>query len=165
MKSLFIALVALLAGFLACRWYERSYFADVAYARRLISQFGVDHDHRWGDHIGPLVYWQCHINTFSHETSSSTIRSLYEEACDAVVVAYGSKAVAYSWEDQLEYPRRALIVRHNESGPVDSYTVVQASQNNDSDGFTFAHLRGDWPETGAKVEPSWHLPEGFLHSN
>ncbi len=162
MKSALLAIFALVLGFLACRWYERSYFSNVAYAHRLISQFGVDHQHSFGDHIGPLVYWMCHISTFCQETPSSTIKELYDDACRRVEVAYGNEAIPYSWDDSLGYPRRALVVRHHESGPVDSHIVVEASHNNDNDGFTFAHFRGDWPITGAKVEPSWQLPDGFL---
>ena len=162
MKYLYLAIIGCILGVMGLHLYEGSHFADVAHARRMIAQ--LDN----AGHVGPMRYWQFSIDTYTQAIPSSTIRALYQAASRKLISQYGN-AVAYSWEDEITYSRRGVVVRiKNIAGQVESHIVVEASNNNDNDCFSFMYLPGDWDTRymrKLKEESSWDLPSNFLRKD
>lgn len=163
MRKLFLtlALVVGTVGLLAIWAFVPS---DVSSARQLISSLKRGDGDGVPDwpHLGPVASWRIHIDTYTHDVSSSTIADLYSRACRKLVVLYKDEVKTYSWNDNEGYPRIATIVQFDIAGKPSDVLIVEGDQNNDNDSFTFEYRDGAFDTSKKKLLPSWELPPDHL---
>lgn len=119
--------------------------------------------------LGVLTYWNSRINTYSDDFSEQLKREelypLYYDCCRIMEKVYGDKMKTFSKEDIMGFPSQFTIVKLEDLDWGKSHLVVGLWEGNDSTGFYFRHLPGDYTSTeGWKKRDTWNLEGVFIRA-
>jgi hypothetical protein len=94
-------------------------------------------------HLGALAKWSIRLDTYTHDCNKFEIKRLYQKTVTKLKDLYKLKeeVTFYTWEDDMTYPREALVVqfKHKE---YPTYLITRYSINNDNDSYSFEHIDG-----------------------
>lgn len=117
--------------------------------------------------VGVLTYWELRISTYAEDYEQqlerSTLYPLYYECCRTMERLYKQKPTTYLAKDVMGYPSQMTIVNFEDVDFGKSHLVVGLWEGNDSTGFYFLHLPGQFElKEGWKKSESWSLEGNFF---